>query len=205
MAKGIFQRAGRVAVGVHPGRPASEAGQVPDGFGRVIGSGVVIGEPVVDLLQPAGVQGLQGLARCGVQRPPAALKQRRIGDVLGERMFEDEPRLLAGLLVDELEVLQCPQLLRQVSRLRPECREHPQGHLAPHHGRGLQQLAWCLVQPVDPGHQHILDGVGNKAGTVGCAAVENRAGQLLQEEWVAFPAFQDHPCELMGNLVLPQD
>lgn len=133
MAEGIFQGVGSVAVGVHPGRPAGEAGQVPDGLCRIIGSGVVIGEAVVDLLQPVGVQGLQGLACCGVQRPPAALKQRRVGDILGERVLEHKPRLAAGVFVEELEVLQGPQLRRQGGGVRPDRREQPQGDLASQH------------------------------------------------------------------------
>src|SRR5215207_10298724 len=158
-----------------------------------------MGEAIVDFLQALGVQRCQRPPGGGVQRAPTTLEQRLVSDVLGERVLEHEAWLPAGVLVEELEILKLNQLLAETGGLRPDRLEQAPRNLATDHRRGLQHPPRRFRKPIHAGHQDVLYRVGHQRVGASFAVLERRTRELLQEEWVALAALQDHPRERVWN------
>ena len=151
-----------------------------------------MGQAVVGLLQAASVELLEGAARRLVQSLAAAREQPAVGDVLGERVLEDEGALVGALeLVDELEARQLGELGADRSRPVPHPLQQAQWELATQYRRRLQHPPRLVRQTVDARGEHVLDRLRDPLRAVEVGAIARRAGQLLQEERVALgPADQ---------------
>ena len=69
--------------------------------------GIVVGQPLVHILKPVGIEGLQGLASHRMQRLAVRDQETGVGDLLRQGMLEDVDRVLdPDMCVEKLQPLQ---------------------------------------------------------------------------------------------------
>jgi hypothetical protein len=107
----LLERTCRVAVRVHRRCSPGEARQVFDRLDGLIGTRVVVSEPVIDLLQPIGIDRLDRVAGGGVQSTATSFQKRLVCHILGQSVLEHKPSLATCLLVDEFEPLELRDVL----------------------------------------------------------------------------------------------
>ena len=181
-------------VRIHAGGALRRSQQPRHRFVDQIRARIVIGERRGHLVETVAVQLLERPRRLQVELAPAARQQAVVGHVLGERMLEDEHRLIAaGALVHELLAAQLGQRRIQIAALRQSL-EQAARHFASDHRRRLQQLLWRVGQPIEAGHDHALHGVRNRL--IAGAVLDDRPRELLEEERVALAALQDRGGDL---------
>src|SRR5580704_16523575 len=160
------------------------------------------------IVQLLGEHRLQGLSGALVQEFAASDQQRVVGDLLGERMLENE--LSIGerrLLVDELDRLQIrkhpPQLRLRLGGYFPD---QAKRRLPADHREGLEQFLLLRRKPVDTGGQDALyrrrqtqlrERACNLHYAIAyqCALVEQRLHHLLDEERIAIGALDNQSLE----------
>jgi hypothetical protein len=116
----------RLGMGVSRGRFLGELGQVLHGLGDVVGPRVVVRQPVVDVVEPSGIQGLEGSSRCRMQRASPRGDEALVGHLLGQGMPE-------GVL----EIGEEPALVEELRGL--ELRQTPAEHVLGLLGDGLEE------------------------------------------------------------------
>ncbi len=129
----------------------------------VLGAAEVVGEGLVVLGQPVGVQLLDGGADQPVQLAASLQEDALVRDVVDQRVLEHVRQLgVVGLLVDEL---QAPQLAHQprhpVAHLG-RALEQAQRELAADHGGDLDRALGVVAQPVDARREDALDAVRHR-------------------------------------------
>ena len=185
---------------------------VGEGLGPGLGRRVVVGQPLVVLRQPVGVELFDGRRDTAVDRPPLAHQQRIVGHLLGESVPEGVLRVLPpSCQADDLGPLQPLQpggkLLGGIAdRLQHLHVEGPSDD-----GRQLERPSGRPVQPVQTGQNRPVEGGGDEAGgdVAGDAPAVAGAGQhpvlnegadhLLQEHGVALGAGQNEPVDPLGQ------
>src|SRR5215510_810965 len=97
-----------------------------------------------------------------------------------------------NLLVNEFRRFQPCQLTTQL-RLRHVVHGSKDRHVdvLPDNGRGLKQLSIFWRQSVESGHEHILNGLGDRNVGPQFWMVDNGSGKFLQEKWHTFSARDD--------------
>ena len=176
-------------VRIHTGRAFRRPKQPRHRFVDQIGARIVIGERRRHLVETIAVQLLERPRRLQVELAPAARQQAVVGHVLGQRMLEDEHRLIAaGALVHELLAAELGQRRIQIAALRQPL-EQAARHFAANHRRRLQQLLGRVGQAIEAGHDHALHGVRNRL--IAGALLDDRPRELLEEERVALATLQD--------------
>jgi hypothetical protein len=130
---------------------------VGDRLGGIVASRIVVGEDRRLIVELVGVQLLDGSADSAVELAAPPLEQGVIGDVLDDRMLEDELQLGdESRLVDEFMVLQDPEVaLHPRGRLRDPSQQL-QAEFAADDGGGLDRALHGLIQAVDPGPDDVL-------------------------------------------------
>ena len=123
----LLERAQRLGVRVGPGGLVRHAREALDGALRLIGAGVVVGEPVVRLLEAALVETLERARGGRVQRVALGDRQALVHHLLGQRVLEHVDGLAgARLLVEELEPRELAEVTLDVARAPPHGLEEPQ-------------------------------------------------------------------------------
>jgi hypothetical protein len=122
----------------------------------------VVGENLELISQPVRVQFLDRQGDQAVQFPAPLHQERVVRHLVRQGVLEHIRQLgEEALLVDHLDRLELPQHLLRPSPDLCEPIQQAAGKL-PADDRGqLQRPLRCLFQAVDPGHDHILDRVGN--------------------------------------------
>ena len=188
----------RVLVGVGGGRLVAGLHQVVQGLLPLLALVVVVGQRLVVLRQPVGVELLDGRRHDAVQGSAPLHEQGGVGHVMGQGVLEHVGQLgEVGLLVNQLQRFELGQ---QLVHLRLDVRDaiqQPHRELAADDGGELDGFLGLALQPVDAAEDHLLDGVGHpdllqgafhRVATVGLAedaGLHQGLGDLLDVEGVA--------------------
>jgi hypothetical protein len=196
----LLQDSDGLRVGVGPDGLLGEPLEVQDRLGGLVRPAVVIREPIVDLSQPVGVDGLERPGDRAVEDAAAGRRQALVGDVTCQAVGERAERLAApGLRVEELEAHELPEVGIELSL--PHGMEERERHFLSDDGRRLEQAARLVGQAVDPGEQHLLDGVGHREARGGLDGPVDHPRQLLQEEGVPLRLLEDDLGDPVGHRV----
>ncbi len=156
-----------------------------------LGLPVVMGEPGSQLAEALGVQALERLARPAMELAAARGEQRGLGDLLRERVLEGVDDLLARrALEEELQARELAEMGLDRARAVPDRGEKGRGELPAQDRRGLKDALGLLVEPVDARGEHAMHRVRDRKVRHE-TLIANRAGQLFQEERIAFGLVED--------------
>jgi hypothetical protein len=187
-------------VGVRPNGLVGQARQVEHGLVGLVRPPVVIREPVVDLREPVGVDGLERPGDRAVEHPAAPHRQALVGHVARQAVGERADGLAAARL--RIEELEAHQLAEMRIRLAvPHGAEERERHLLPDHRGGLEEAPGLLRQPVDPGEEHLLNRVGHGGAHGGVDRPLDHPRQLLQEEGVPLGLLENDLGNPVGHRV----
>ena len=156
-------------------------------------------------LEPIAVKILDRPADALVELPPPQGEMTLVGHVLGEGMLEDEFAFREeARLVDELQMLQRVQVLRDLGYDLGDAGEQPDAELSPDDGRRLHSTLDRFIQPIDARPNDVLDGGRDldrwlappddfavPAGEQ--PALQQGDRDLLDEERIALGLVADHP------------
>src|SRR5262249_43265059 len=152
---------------------------------------VVVREPGSQLDEPLGVQPLERLAGAAMELSATRGEQRRLGDILRQRVLEGIYDLVARRALEEkLEARELAEMGLERAGAVPDCREETRGELAAEDRRGLQDALVRLVEPVDARAEDAMHGIRDRKA---CdeALVADRPRQLLEKERVALGFVED--------------
>ena len=154
----------RFRVGVHARRALRRADQPGHRFVDQIRARIVIGERRGHLVETIAVQLLERLRRSQVELAAAARQQAVVGDVLRQRVLEDEHRLVGGRRARTGTPGGRDRRATVRDRApRRQARQQPQRHFAPEDRGRLQQLLRSVRQAIEPRHDDAVNGFGNRA------------------------------------------
>ncbi len=166
-------------------------------LGRLVGPRIVVDQAVVGVLEAAGVLLLDRFGGLPVEGLAAADQQAVVGHVLGQGVFEEVARIaVRGLLEEELPRLEVEEQAVEGLAAVPHRAQQLARELAAEHRGGLQEPLVVLRQAVDARHQDALDGARHRAAFAAFGALREGAGQLLEEEGIAFGLGQHLGLEL---------
>ena len=136
----------------------------------IVAPGVVVGEHLVELLQPVGIELFYGPADLPVDLLSPGEEEAVVGHLLGEGVLEDILELgEEPLLVDELQALEVEEVGLQLFLHLRDGLEDTEGELPADDGGDVHDPFQALVEAVDTGGDDPLDGVGDlDVGEVFC-------------------------------------
>ena len=123
----------------------------------------MVSEDLILLGNTVGIQFLNGSGNQAMQAAPLSDQQRVVSDILGEGMLEHVSQFRKDVLL--INQLECFEFLQAGFGLTPDFRQTIQQTVSKgpaDDGRQLKCFFGSLLQAVDPGHDHILDGIGNQ-------------------------------------------
>ena len=164
-----------------------------------------MGQARRQLVEAVGVEALERLTRPAMQLAAPRGQERRLGDILGQRVPEGIDDLLADrALEEELQSRELTEVGLDRGRAVPDRREKRGGELAAEDRRRLEGALGVLVQPVDARGEDAVHGV--RDGEVRPdLLVAHGPGQLLEEERIAFRLVEDQPGERVAGARGGQD
>ena len=160
--EGLFEETHCLGIGIDGRRAGGGFLPVVYPLRKVIASGVVVGEHLVELMEPIGVELFYGPADFPVDLLSPGEEEAVVGNFLREGMLEDvlefgeEP-----LLVDQFETLEVEQVGFQVFFHLRDGLEDAKGELPADHGGDVHDSFETFVEAVDTGGDDPLDGVGD--------------------------------------------
>ena len=139
-----------------------------------------------------------------MQHPSSFLQQALASDVVRERVLEHEDELgVERPFEDELGGFQLPKArLSSGSETRGPI-EQPDGELSSDHRGRLQGPARFILEAVESSHDHVLDRVRDARWDRCPASLDQRPGDLFDEERVAFRLQGYRGAERLGSAAPP--
>src|SRR6266550_5052055 len=157
-----------------------------------------MGEQLGELALPIPGLSLDPLRHTSVRPGPIAPGQALVGDVLDQDVPERELTFAddrgAGARMDETAVLESPQDLLELDRIRTGLEEGADGAVperSADDGGRLQDPLLDRCQEIDPSRKDTLNGVGDLEILDARRLIQQPLHDLLQEEGVAAGALQD--------------